>query len=312
MRSARQFFSLLLIVAYFPAAGCASQKSFSGSFDRRLTQAQQDWHFTHGRQFNAHAPQPPIPRTSAGVIQPMLDPMSLQMILDRLVYVSPLRGYPIRAAVVPDTKINAFTDGQTITVTEALLRTFQYRDDVIASVMAHELGHILASHVPERKSRNTGWDYLSYLTPALSALPYGGYYSSAAGMAVREGAKIRNYSYDRLQENEADAIGVYLAMRAGFNPLGLSDFFEVVKSSGYGAPQNISVPTSAGAIPQSLALLLLSSSPLYRIHPPSEKRRQIVERMSDRLQGRITQEAFRKESSWQAALYEILERRSPR
>jgi len=296
-----------LLVLLLP--GCAAQSGFSRSFPKRLTEAQNEWHFRFGRSFNAQAA---LPAQSPAPPAAPLDAWHLQALLDRLVYVSPLRGYAVRVQVVNDPKLNAFTDGQTITITTGLMMVFQYREDVMASVMAHELGHILAHHLPDQKSRNIAMDYLSYLTPALSALPYGGYYSSAAGTAIREGAKVRRFSYDRLQETEADVIGVYLAAKAGYGGMGLSEFLDVAKSSGFGPPQSISIPTSLGTIPASAATLLLSTSPLYRIHPPSAKRKRIVELMQARCQGKLAQAELRKQSAWMADLYAALEMRSPK
>ena len=231
--------AVFLILCFF--TGCASQARFSGSFSKRLTETQQEWHFYRRSSFDGYAQPPAV----SGAPSPV-DPFRLQKILERLVYVSPLRGYPVRAALIPDSQVNASTDGTTIFVTTGLLEAFGGREDLVASVLAHELGHILGHHAADQVSRTTLLDYMSYLTPAFAALPYGGFYGSAAGAALREGAKVRRFSYSRLQENEADAIGVYLAMRAGYDPHGLGDFLEVMPdASGFGPPRTVSIPLRA-------------------------------------------------------------------
>ncbi len=301
--SRRFFFWILFIL---PLQGCATQTGFSTSFPERLTESQNEWRFRHGKDFRLNLASVPQtgPVTSSHTVQ-------LQTLLDQLVAVSPLEGYAVRVAVVNDPKLNAFTDGQSIFVTTGLLMTFQRDQNVIASVLAHELGHILGHHVPDEKSRIIALEYLSYLTPALSALPYGGFYGSAAGTAVRQGAKVRRFSYSRVQENEADAISVFLASKAGYHALGLSEFLEVVTSSGFGSPNAISIPTSLSAIPESALVVLLSSSPLYRVHPPSKERQQVVGLMKQRVKGEIDDAGLRKKFRWLAALYTTLESRSP-
>ncbi len=296
--------SILLGALFFQ--GCASQAGFSESFPRRLTETQNVWYY----RSRGNPGMSPFSNPGAVGYQDGL--MSLQQVLDRLVYVSPLRGYSIKLAVVNDSKVNAHTDGSTIYLNSGLLTAFRYHDDLVASVMAHELGHILANHQLEGQKRGSSLSYLGYLTPALGILPYGNLYGSLAGTAVQQGAQMRQYSYDRLQENEADAIGVFLATDAGYNGMGLSQFFDYVGSSSFSTPRNLSIPTSLSSIPQSAAITLLSTSPLYQTHPRSAKRKEIVELVLKRKKGLITQEQLRKQSAWVADLYETLERKVPK
>lgn len=299
--SKRLLFSLILSAILIQ--GCASQSGFSNSLPQRLTQTQNVWYArSHGNPNMSLSVQ-----SGTGDLQG-----SLQQVLDRLVYVSPLRGYPIRLVVVPDPKVNAHTDGNAIYINSGLLTTFRYQDDLVASVMAHELGHILANHQPEGQKRSSSLSYLSYLTPALSALPYGSLYGSVASTALNQGVQIRQYSYGRLQENEADAIGVFIAADAGYNAMGLSQFLDYAGGSGFSAPKSISIPTSVGAIPESAFVTLLSSSPLYQTHPRSEKRKKIVELILQRKKGLITQAELQDESQWVADLYTALEMSKPK
>lgn len=231
--------------------------------------------------------------------------------MDRLVYVSPLRGYAVRTAVVADPRINAFTNGLTVFIHSGLLQAFQDREDLIASVLAHELAHILGRHIPEDPRSFSILETASYLTPALGVLPYGGLYSGAAGSALRQGARIRHLSYSRLQETEADVVGAILADRAGYNAYGLCEFFDAVRTSGFGRPLAVQVPLSLGAIPESAAVALLSASPLYRVHPPSEKRKDYVRVMLHYRKGILPLQEVRRRSPWMAELAMNLERRMP-
>ena len=285
--------------------GCASQSHFSSSFPKRLTETQNLWRF----RAPAHGPSVPPP---AGAPGPLVDGASLQQMMNQLVYVSPLRGYPVQVAVIPDDKINARTDGMTIYLNSGLLNAFSGHESLVASVLAHELGHILANHQPEGKARTSSLSYLGYLTPALGALPYGGLYGGLASTAIQQGIQIRQYSYDRLQENEADVIGVLIASEAGYDAMGLCQFFDYAGTHFFSKPKTVSIPTSVSAIPESVAVTLLSTSPLYRTHPASDKRKKIVELVLQRKKGSLTQAQLRKESRWAAAIYEQLERARPK
>ncbi|MBU9889363.1 MAG: M48 family metallopeptidase [Candidatus Omnitrophica bacterium] len=289
----------LALAAWIAFGGCATQKGFSRDFESRLTSAQNDWGLRTAPDLRAMPPGIPKPDPSHP-----LSPHDLQSILDRLVFFSPLRGHRVPLGIVLDPELNASANPNGVIVTTGLIATFQYSPDALAAVMAHELGHLLAGHSPDRKRRGAWLEVLSYATPALSVLPYGGLYGPAAGTALRESAKIRRFSYSRVQENEADALGVLIATQAGFSPHGLGDFLDHAGGgSGFGIPQTISFPTSVGAIPQSAAVALLSSSPLYRLHPPSSKRKQVVRLMSARATGQITQEALKKECPWLEKIY---------
>ncbi len=284
--------------------GCASQAGFSQSFPKRLTETQSTWYFQHhgNPQFSPSSPDPGLQGNGHG----------LQPIMDRLVYASPLRGYSIPVAVLNDEKINAQTDGKTVYLNVGLLKAFYGHDDLVAAVCAHELGHILANHQTNNHKGGSALGYLNYLTPALNVVPYGGLYGSAAITAMQQGVNIHEYSYDRLQENEADAIGAILAADAGYNPLGLSQFLDYVGGSAFGVPKNISIPTSVGAIPQSALITVLSSSPLYKTHPPSKQRKEIIDLIIQRKKGLITHDELKKKSAWLADLYQSLELSRPR
>lgn len=281
--------------------GCAgTQKQMAQSLSRRITttQSEQRWASGFGR---AHSGGNALNQ------QGMPSGIGWQGVLDRLVYVSPLRGYPIRLAVIQDSNINAFTDGKSIAVSDSLLHAFQNDDSAVASVLAHELGHVLAQHHAESGTSHA-LGFVPYLTPALAVVPFGGWIS----MGVNESLRMGRASYNRHQENEADAIGVLLALKAGYDGRGLGDFLEYRKSSGFGRPANVSVPLSVGAIPQSAATTLLSTTPLYRQHPPSKKRQKYIELLAARFEGRMSSEELRKKAAWLEKIFQTLQERSPK
>jgi predicted Zn-dependent protease len=82
----------------------------------------------------------------------------------------------------------------------------------LAAVMAHEVGHVLASHSNERASqsalRNIGVTAAQILGASISAL-------EIFDVGTHYGIFL---PFTRTQEGEADAIGVTLMSEAGFNP----------------------------------------------------------------------------------------------
>lgn len=293
----------LVSLLLFLNQGCATQSGFSKTFPRRLTETQQVWYFQNRAVQNLQTTS--VPPAQKSVLTPY-------EIMERLLYVSPLRGHSVPVIVINDPKVNAQTDGKSIFINSGFVAAFGHDQNMVASVFAHELGHILANHQSGKPKGTSFVNYLGYLSPAFSFLPYGGLYGGLATTAVKEGVHMREYSYSRHQENEADAIGAWIAMTAGFNAMGLSDFLEYTGGSGFSVPKNISIPTSVGSIPQSVAVTLLSSSPLYQTHPPSKKRRSIVELVIQRKKGELGEDEMRKQARWLADLYDELEMRSPK
>ena len=93
------------------------------------------------------------------------------------------------ANVVRSEQINAFAlPGGKIVVFTAILPVAQ-DDSQLATVLAHEIAHVLAHHASERVAREQ---------------------SGVAGLLRRK--------YDRKQESEADHIGVFLMTFAGYDP----------------------------------------------------------------------------------------------
>jgi len=97
-------------------------------------------------------------------------------------------GYDIKLAVTSD--INAYATGKTITVTSGMMN-FVKSDEELALIIGHELAHNTMSHI--RKS------ITNYIL---------------SGMATR---------YTRPFESEADYVGMYYMVRAGYNPNNVED-----------------------------------------------------------------------------------------
>jgi predicted Zn-dependent protease len=105
-----------------------------------------------------------------------------------------VRGYRFdwEVNVIQDKQINAFcVPAGLIGVYTGILKVTANSDDALATVLSHEMAHALAHHASERVAQEQ----------------------------QRGGGNIlRAMSYERMQEAEADHIGVFLMTFAGYNP----------------------------------------------------------------------------------------------
>lgn len=288
---------LLWLTALTPAF------AYSADLNSRITEAQNFWR-QNGTAFWGDAiPQSPV---QAQTLQG-----KVQFILDRLVYASPLRGYDIRAQIIADETVNAHTDGNRIYVNMGLLKAVNGREDMLAAVIAHELGHIIAHHAVQspasmkRQLIQAGLPLLSFNK-----------YTALASTVVNQGIELKEARYSRTQEEEADAIGAFLIAEAGYNPYSLAEFFDL--SSGKTSqflPAAIAIPSNFSnwqSVTQSIAYSALASSPLYKSHPPSPVRKNIIHLVAGRKYGQIQPAQLYQANPWISNVYEIVERRRPK
>lgn len=90
-------------------------------------------------------------------------------------------------------------------------------DDQLATVMAHEVAHALARHGAERMSSamvQQGIQVLGNVVLQSTAPQYTNVFNQAYGIGSQVGVML---PYGRLQENEADEIGIYLMAKANYD-----------------------------------------------------------------------------------------------
>ncbi len=164
--------------------------------------------------------------------------------------------------VLKDRSVNAFAaPGGHVVVLSGLIDEAKSGDEV-AGVLAHEIAHVIHRHPMESLVRAMG---LAVLAEALSGDGLGG--TAAMLLAVT--------AYSR--EAEADATAVALLEAAGYDPLGLTDFF--------GRMADEEKRSGAGLIPSYLST-----------HPPSEALVRMIENLAagDRGQtGKLSPRTFK-------------------
>ncbi|MDF1630338.1 MAG: M48 family metallopeptidase [Alcanivoracaceae bacterium] len=124
-----------------------------------------------------------------------------------------------RFAVLDDADINAFAaPGGYVFITKGLLARLRNESE-LAGVLAHEIGHVVATHhlVAIRKQAR-----LKLAGMAVQAALEERGTDTRQLQALAGGAKlIYSRGLDRKDEHHADRIGVVLAARAGYDPYGL-------------------------------------------------------------------------------------------
>lgn len=116
-------------------------------------------------------------------------------------------------------EINAFAlPGGKIGVYTGLLKVAN-TEDQLATVIGHEVAHVLANHGNERMSQsqltNAGIQLTGLVIGATEYAQYQQIAMSALGLGAQYGVLL---PYSRKQESEADSIGLKLMNDAGFNP----------------------------------------------------------------------------------------------
>lgn len=131
--------------------------------------------------------------------------------------------------VVDDDAINAFAlPGGHIGINTGLI-TATRSESELAGVLAHEIAHVTQKHIARRIAA-TGRTSILATAAVLAAILMGagGDVVPAAVMTAQGLAIQEQINYTRANEYEADRVGLTFLARAGFDPMGMPSFFEVL------------------------------------------------------------------------------------
>jgi predicted Zn-dependent protease len=148
--------------------------------------------------------------------------------------------YQFTFFVVNDPRINAFAlPGGYIGVHTGLIDATRSEDE-LAGVIAHEIAHVTQRHIARSVHASSRQSILSTAL-MLGALILGAASGDSdvaqAGLAVAQGtAAQQQINFTRSNEHEADRIGIGALAAAGFDPHGMSSFFEVMSRQQLSAP----------------------------------------------------------------------------
>ncbi|MDR3319489.1 MAG: M48 family metalloprotease [Desulfovibrio sp.] len=174
-----------------------------------------------GRKFDA------MIRSSLPVVD---DPEVKQYVMsltDRLVRAMPKQPYAFNTSVILNNALNAFAvPGGYIYVFTGMIMNLDSEDE-LAGVMAHELAHVTQRHVASRLER-AQFVTLGTLLLAVAGIAAGGSGGAVAVSAMSAGQAVM-LNYSRLDENDADQIGLQYLVAAGYPPNGMADGFKVLR-----------------------------------------------------------------------------------
>jgi predicted Zn-dependent protease len=143
--------------------------------------------------------------------------------------------------VLTSPEVNAWCmPGGKIAVYTGIIEKLSITDDELAAVMGHEISHALREHGRERASQQAATGVGASLVGVVAEifLPGSGQLATAGTGAA--GQLAYNLPYSRLQETEADRMGVELAARAGYDPrAAIALWQKMAKLSSGGAPPQI-------------------------------------------------------------------------
>jgi len=133
-----------------------------------------------------------------------------------------LRSNTLNAFCMPGGKI-AFFSG--------ILSRLKLSDDEVAMIMGHEAAHALLEHARERMVKSTGTNVGLRLLSALLGL------GNLGDLAAQSLSQLASLKFSRDDESEADALGLLLAARAGYDPrAGISLWQKMGAANGGKAP----------------------------------------------------------------------------
>lgn len=154
--------------------------------------------------------------------------------------------------------------GGKITFYTGIIEQLNLNDDEIAAIMGHEIAHALREHGRERVSQAMAQNLAVNVAMAAA-----GSYGSAVSAANQVAHYVFVLPNSRENESEADAIGLELAARAGYNPKGaITVWQKMIKATkDKSSPEFLSTHPSGETRIEQLTALLPTVEPIYMAAP---------------------------------------------
>ena len=155
-----------------------------------------------------------------------------EQLVGRLLPYAQVEGIRPLVLLVEDDQLNAFAvPGGVIGVNGGLFLEAPDQD-MLASVLAHELGHLSQRHYA-RQQDNAGREMLPTLAGMLAGVVMAARGNGDAGIATMAGSQAafmgRQLAYSRQYEQEADRVGLTALAKAGLDPQGMPRMFDMLQ-----------------------------------------------------------------------------------
>ena len=156
--------------------------------------------------------------------------------------------YPYTFSVADYREINAFAlPGGPVWLHRGVLQAAT-NESQVAGVLAHEIAHVAQRHAADQltKAMMTNWG-LSALGAILGNSGGAGAAQVAAGL-LANGVFLK---FSRDDEREADEVGLQIMRRAGWDPRGMIELFEILRNEQSRDPGSVAVFFSSHPSPQN-------------------------------------------------------------
>ncbi|MBI2795891.1 MAG: M48 family metalloprotease [Gemmatimonadetes bacterium] len=154
---------------------------------------------------------------------------------DSLARLADSRGLEWHFYVVDAKEVNAFAvPGGYIYVNRGLIERFTKMDQ-LAGVLGHEIGHVTQRHTIKQQQKATG----ASLGITLGCVLTGACNNPAVGSLVNVGAGAMMAGFSRDDEAEADRVGLDYVVRAGIDPRGMPETFEILMAERKAKPEGV-------------------------------------------------------------------------
>ena len=151
----------------------------------------------------------------------------LNGVVDRIARTRPPGSIPVRAYIVKDGDVNAFTTGGGYLFFNAGMLAAMENEAQLATVVAHEIAHIDRGHIQASQANRTAIGVGAALATIGAAAA--GLDPSVARLGVGLGANAFASNFSRTQETDADNVGIRYLAAAGYNAVEGARSFEVLR-----------------------------------------------------------------------------------
>jgi predicted Zn-dependent protease len=159
--------------------------------------------------------------------------------------------YPYTFTVADKADLNAFAlPGGPVWVHRGILEAAQ-TEAQLAGVMAHEIAHVAERHTAEQLTRATVANGLLGLLGAV--LDGRGRGEAATRIGAGVATQMMFLKFSRDHEREADRVGAEIVRRAGWDPQGMVEFFELLDAQQRRSPSSVATFLSTHPNPKSRA-----------------------------------------------------------
>ncbi len=275
LHTRRRFSGLLLAGAAAPVSAAIPECKRS-SFTKAVSA--DDVEKGSGQQYRQMLQQASSKNALAPKDHPQLQ--RLRYIADRIIPFTPecngrARDWKWEVNLIGSQDLNAFCmPGGKIAFFYGILAKLQLTDAEVATIMGHEAAHALLEHAREQMGKNFVTQSGLRIGAALLGL------GSVGDMAAQMGAQLAGLKFSRDDESEADALGLVMSARAGYDPqAGVTLWKKMMAASGGsggGSPGFLSThPTNADRIqdierrlPRVLPMFDAADKPARDFGPP--------------------------------------------